>query len=251
MSSARPSQWSNPPSTSPPRSRSRSRSTLSPWPPSRWSTATSSRCSAPPPGLAPSIEVRGIVRLPPSLPTGSGSGSLDRAVAVMLKQHRPLFRLSALTMVAVVAAAISIAWLKMETIWALVATAVFVGCFVAIAATLSRLDRVMNLGHMIHGDAHVDVHNERGDQIDLARLDANDGHVIQRQSTFSPFQSTFLPSSRQPFEASCAPSGHSGSSEYRPPALPGGRPVRAANWNAQLHAWQAVGPHEELPPSRP
>lgn len=168
----------------------------------------------------------------------------------MLKQHRPLFRLSALTMVAVVAAAISIAWLKMETMWALVATAVFVGCFVAIAATLSRLDRVMNLGHMIHGDAHVDVHNERGDQIDLARLDANDGHVIQRQSTFSPFQSTFLPSSRQPFEASCVPSGHSGSSEYRPPALPGG-PVRAANWNAQLHAWQAVGPHEELPPSRP
>ena len=106
--------------------------------------------------VALSIEVRGIVRLPPSLPTGSGSGSLDRAVAVMLKQHRPLFRLSALTMVAVVAAAISIAWLKMETIWALGATAVFVGCFVAIAATLSRLDHVMNLGHMIHGDAHVD-----------------------------------------------------------------------------------------------
>ena len=67
---------------------------------------------------------------------GSSSGSLDRAVAVMLKQHRPLFYTATGALLAVVGAAVSIAWVKMGHPWAFVATGMFVVLLVVAARTL-------------------------------------------------------------------------------------------------------------------
>mmetsp|Transcript_7268 Transcript_7268/g.21386 ORF Transcript_7268/g.21386 Transcript_7268/m.21386 type:complete len:332 (-) Transcript_7268:166-1161(-) len=110
---------------------------------------------------------------------GSSSGSLDRAVAVMLKQHRPLFYTATGALLAVVGAAVSIAWVKMGHPWAFVATGMFVVLLVVAARTLGRLLGELSPEAMIHGDANV---HAGGGMVDLARLNATHGHVVQTHS---------------------------------------------------------------------
>ena len=114
---------------------------------------------------------------------GASTGAIDRAVAVMLKQHRTLFATSAGAMLSVIVAAITITWIKMGHPWAHVTTALF-GCLLAFGGfKIKLLRKQFTFDRMIHGDAYVDVHGGRGEQIDLARLHAQDGQVFQRTNS--------------------------------------------------------------------
>jgi hypothetical protein len=114
---------------------------------------------------------------------GSSSGAIDRAVAVMLKQHHTLFATAAGSMLSVIIAATTIAWIKMGHPWAYVTTVLF-GCLLAVGGyKIKVLRKQFRFDRMIHGDAYVDVHGGRGEQIDLARLHAQDGQVFQRANS--------------------------------------------------------------------
>jgi hypothetical protein len=114
---------------------------------------------------------------------GSSSGAIDRAVAVMLKQHHTLFATAAGSMLSVIIAAITITWIKMGNPWALVTTLLF-GCLLAVGGyKINVLRKQFRFDRMIHGDAYVDVHGGHGEQIDLARLHAQDGQVFQRTNS--------------------------------------------------------------------
>lgn len=114
---------------------------------------------------------------------GSSSGAIDRAVAVMLKQHHTLFATSAGSMLSVIVAATTIAWIKMGHPWAHVTTLLFGGLLAAGGYKINMLRKQFRFDRMIHGDAYVDVHGGRGEQIDLARLHAQDGQVFQRTNS--------------------------------------------------------------------
>jgi len=114
---------------------------------------------------------------------GSHARSLDKAVAVMLKQHNPLFVTSSSAMICVIIAATSIAWIKMDPPFAMVSTMVFVVMLAATARALHRLRSQLNRSYyLIHGDMRV-LGNGGTGQVDLTRLDAAGGEVQLRRDT--------------------------------------------------------------------
>jgi hypothetical protein len=113
---------------------------------------------------------------------GAHANSLDRAVAVMLKQHNPLFVTSSSAMICVIIASTSIAWIKMDPPFAMAATIVFGVMMSATALALRRLDIQLSKSYLIHGDMRV-LGSEGVGQVDLTRLYAVGGDVQLRRDT--------------------------------------------------------------------
>jgi len=115
---------------------------------------------------------------------GAHANSLDKAVAVMLKQHNPLFVTSSSAMICVVIAATTIAWIKMDPPFAMTATIIFGVMMAATMLALRRLNIQLSKSYLIHGDMHV-LGNGGSGQVDLTRLYAIGGEVqVKRDTTY-------------------------------------------------------------------
>lgn len=113
---------------------------------------------------------------------GAHDNSLDRAVAVMLKQHNPLFVTSSAAMICVIIASTTISWIKMDPPFAIAASTVFLVMMAATVLALRRLDIQLSKSYLIHGDMRV-LGNGGTGQIDLTRLHATGGEVQVRRDT--------------------------------------------------------------------
>lgn len=113
---------------------------------------------------------------------GSQSNSLDRAVAVMLKQHHQLYGTAACSLFFILLSATTIAWIKMESAWALVSTCIFVGVTLLLIYALRRIDTMLSDRRLVHGNLHIK--SQHGAEIDLARIRAKSG-VIRVERSFT------------------------------------------------------------------
>uniref|UniRef100_A0A7S4C2A7 Uncharacterized protein n=1 Tax=Chrysotila carterae TaxID=13221 RepID=A0A7S4C2A7_CHRCT len=108
---------------------------------------------------------------------GGKTNSLDKAVAIMLKQHHTLFTAAALAMFSIYVAAVSMVFLKLGRL-GIVNMGIFTSFLFLTIYSLYRLNRQLTIEApaLVHGDAHVHM---GAHEVDLARLGAEDCLAVE------------------------------------------------------------------------